>query len=214
MIKEKIEKYLLYFLILVYVSGAIGFIINPNFFTPFTPFTLLLTCLVFLIYQPIQNSKYLIAFFAIAIIGFILEAIGVKTKLIFGDYFYGNALGFKFLNVPIIIPINWAILINAGALVATIFSKGRHSVALISASLITFIDFLIEQNAKALDFWYFDRGIAGIHNYLAWFIISYSLSLIFYNQITIGEKKVAATILILQTFFFSFLLFTNFLKFT
>ena len=102
------KSYLLYFLILVYISGSIGFVVNPTFFSPFTPYTLLLSCFVFLIHSPLADKKFLIAFFSIAFLGFIIEVIGVKTGLIFGKYSYGNGLGFKLLDVPIIMdPINF-----------------------------------------------------------------------------------------------------------
>ena len=81
------KSYLLYFLILVYISGSIGFIVNPSFFSPFTPYTLLLTCFVFLIHSPLQFKKFIFAFFSIAILGFMIEVIGVKTGFIFGFKF-------------------------------------------------------------------------------------------------------------------------------
>ena len=71
--KESYKAYFLYFLILVYVSGSIGFVVNPIFFSPFTPYTLLFTCFVFLIHQPISDKRYISAFFYIAILGYIIE---------------------------------------------------------------------------------------------------------------------------------------------
>ena len=71
------KTYFLYFLILVYISGSIGFVVNPPFFSPFTPYTLLLTCFVFLIHSPLADKKFILAFFSIAFLGFIIEVIGV-----------------------------------------------------------------------------------------------------------------------------------------
>ena len=82
--KKKYKSYLLYFLILVYVSGSIGFVVNPSFFSPFTPYTLLFTCAVYLIHRPLANQKFIGAFLCIAFLGFIVEIIGVKTGVIFG----------------------------------------------------------------------------------------------------------------------------------
>ena len=166
--KEKYKSYLLYFLILVYVSGSIGFVVHPDFFSPFTPYTLLLTCFVFLIHSPLANKKFIVAFFSIAVLGFIIEVVGVKTGLIFGDYFYGNALGYKLLDVPLIISINWAILISAGIItVSRIFSE-KITVLGVTALLVTLIDLLIEQVAPKLDFWEFEGGKPSLHNYLGW----------------------------------------------
>lgn len=205
-----LKKYLLYFLMLVYLSGAIGFILKPNLFLIFTPYTLLLTCCVFLIYQPVTEKKYIFSFIIIAVIGFICEVIGVKTGLIFGDYYYGKVLGYQIAAVPIIISLNWALLINASSLVGAYFFKSKIKIAICSASLTTLIDILIEQLAPIFDFWHFKNGIVGLQNYFAWFIISLILSLIFFKNITTGNKKIAFIIIFLQLFFFGFIYLINF----
>jgi len=210
---EKIKKYLLYFLMLVYFSGAIGFLLNPSFFAPFTPVTLLLTSLVFLLYQPLKNKGFVAGFLAICAIGFITEAVGVYSGLIFGDYYYGSVLGTKILNVPIVISLNWALLVSCGILVsAYLFKTGIFS-ALFSATIITSIDLLMEQVCSALDFWYFRAGIAGIQNYIAWFIICFGASYFFQSFIIKGNKKIAAIILSLQIFFFGIIYIFKLLKF-
>jgi putative membrane protein len=42
----------------------------------------------------------------IAVAGFFIEAIGVNTGLIFGNYVYKTTLGWKFLETPLIIGVN------------------------------------------------------------------------------------------------------------
>jgi putative membrane protein len=46
----------------------------------------------------------------IAVAGFFIEAIGVNTGLIFGNYVYKTTLGWKFLETPLIIGVNWILL--------------------------------------------------------------------------------------------------------
>ena len=54
----------------------------------------------------------------------ISEILGVKFGIIFGDYEYGNALGYKIFEVPLLIGANWAILtISCSALSATLFDS-------------------------------------------------------------------------------------------
>ena len=166
--KESYKAYFLYFLILVYVSGSIGFVVNPTFFSPFTPYTLLFTCFVFLIHQPISDKKYISAFFSIAVLGFIIELIGIKTGLLFGNYSYGDGLGFKLLDVPLIISINWAMLICAGIVTVRKVFRNKFIVISVTALVVTFIDLIIEQVAHKLDFWQFEGGLPGLHNYLGW----------------------------------------------
>jgi putative membrane protein len=197
-----VKKYLLYFLILVYVSGAIGFLFNPGFFAPFTPLTLAFTCFVFLIHQPLNNLNYTLSFIGLAAVGFVAEVIGVKTGVVFGNYYYGNALGYKVLGVPLVISLNWGLLINIGVLVATYLSKKPLLIATLAAFIITGVDLLIEQVASQMDYWHFSNGIAGIQNYIGWFIISFFTSWLLKKHLVKGDKKIALVFLLLQLFFF------------
>tara|TARA_R110000851_G_scaffold321447_2_gene486892 strand:+ start:34 stop:660 length:627 start_codon:yes stop_codon:yes gene_type:complete len=203
--KKTYKSYFLYFLILVYISGSIGFVLNPSFFSPFTPFTLLLTCFVFLIHSPLADKKFIFAFFSIAFLGFIIEVVGVKTGLIFGKYSYGNGLGYKFLNVPLVISINWAMLIFAGIIVVSRIFANKITVLLVAALLVTLIDLIIEQVAPKLDFWQFEGGLPGLQNYLSWIGVAFFTSYFFYPTIIKGNRTVSLVILILQIIFFTFL---------
>lgn len=201
--KEKYKSYFLYFLILVYVSGSIGFVINPSFFSPFTPYTLVLTCIVFLIHSPIPTKKFIFAFFSIAFMGFIIEIIGVKTGLIFGKYSYGNGLGYKLFEVPLIISVNWALLICAGTIVVSRIFTNKIVVLSVAALLVTGIDLLIEQVAPKLDFWVFEGGFPGLHNYFGWIGVAFFTSYIFYPTLIKGNRAVSLLLLLLQILFFT-----------
>lgn len=202
--RNTFKKYLLGFLVLVYVCGTIGFYIHPDFFSPFTPYTLLLTAFVFLVYQPLKNRDFSLSFFALVLIGFFTEALGVKTAWIFGNYYYGETLGYKLIGVPLVISLNWAILISSGILVSSYLPIKRVFASVLSALLITGIDLLIEQVCSRMDFWYFDSGIAGLHNSIGWLIISFVGSYLFYPKIKVGNKTIALWVLLLQIFFFGF----------
>ncbi|MBC7412472.1 MAG: carotenoid biosynthesis protein [Bacteroidia bacterium] len=201
--KETYKSYFLYFLILVYISGSIGFVVFPNFFSPFTPFTLLLTCFVFLIHNTTVGKKFVISFLVIAFLGFIIEIIGVRTGLIFGNYTYGNGLGYKLFNVPIVISINWAMLICAGIITVSRFFESKITVLVLTALLVTLIDLLIEQVAPKLDFWQFKNGFPTIHNYLGWVGVVFFTAYFFYPTIIKGNRTVSLIILILQIIFFT-----------
>ena len=202
---KKIKKYLLYFLILVYVSGVIGVLVNPSFFLPFTPYTLILTSLVFLINQQLDKTRYLFGFLTITFAGFLLEVIGVKTGFIFGTYNYGNNLGYKVLSVPLVISLNWAVLISSGILIANKISDNAGVAALISAVSVTFIDGLIEPVASDMDLWYFTAGVAGFQNYFAWFAIAFTTSLLLKERLASRNVRIGYVVLGLQVIFFGVL---------
>lgn len=197
-----VQTYSIYFLALVYICGSIGMIYNPSFFIPFTPYSLLLTCFVFIINQPFKQLNFLRAFLSIAIIGYAIEVIGVKTGLIFGIYHYGNSLGFKYLDVPIIISLNWSLIVCAATIFAHKVSSNYLVIPLIAAAIGTSIDFIMEQVVFKLDFWYFKSGIAQTHNYIAWFLIIFISALVFKKHLSQLNYTSSLFVLILQLVFF------------
>jgi bisanhydrobacterioruberin hydratase len=203
---NSLKTYLFYFLILVYLSGSIGMFVAPGFFLPFTPFSLLLTSCVFLLFQDYKNVTYLSAFAAVALLGFLAEWMGIKTGRVFGHYYYGNTLGVKLSGVPLVIPLNWALLVNAGILISNKFTRSRLNTSLCSAALITLLDVSMEFCAARLDYWHFDGGLAGLQNYLAWFVVSFLASSIFYPLLKRGDARIAIWIILLQQIYFGTIL--------
>jgi uncharacterized membrane protein len=104
--------------------------------------------------------------------------------------------------VPLVISLNWGLLINIGVLVATYLSKKPLLIATLAAFIITGVDLLIEQVASQMDYWHFSNGIAGIQNYIGWFIISFFTSWLLQKHLVKGDKKNALVFLLLQLFFF------------
>jgi bisanhydrobacterioruberin hydratase len=203
------RKYLLYFLILMYLCGAIGFVLRPDFFMPFTPFTLLFTGVVFLVYQPLKNRGYGLWFALVALIGYLAEVIGVASGFVFGHYTYGASLGFKLMDVPLTISLNWALLTGAAIAVSASLVKKRWLIAALAAVMITAIDVLIEQVAPALDFWKFEGGMAGLHNYAGWLLVSFVASYAAAPSLKQGDSKISLLMLMLQIYFFGLIYMLN-----
>ena len=187
--------------------GFIGFLVNPGYFKSLSPLNLILSSGLILLMSSNFHWKFFGALIGIAIIGFTLEVIGVKTEVIFGSYRYGNALGIKILTVPLLIGINWAILIYA----TTQFWQIKNSVlnALFGAFLMVFLDFFIEQNAAKFDFWYWKNNVIPIQNYVAWFIISFLLNLVFQKNINKPSNQTAKAFYVIQILFFGLFYFLH-----
>ncbi len=153
------------------------------------------------------SLKFYGSLLLIALIGFSLEVLGVKTELIFGSYFYGHALGLKALSVPLLIGVNWAILLYSTAQ----FSRFKNKVlnALFGSFLMVFLDFFMEQNAARFDFWYWKNNIIPLQNYIAWFIISFILNIIFQNRINQKSNLTASAFYVIEIIFFASLFFKN-----
>ena len=100
--------------------------------------------------------------------GMITEILGVQRGWIFGDYKYGNALGYKILGVPMLIGVNWALLTIITAAIAQQFYENLFMRIVIGVCLMIFLDLLIEPIAPVLDFWAFEGGNAPLQNYIDW----------------------------------------------
>lgn len=207
---DLVKKYSLYFLILVYVSGSIGFVLRPAFFAPFTPFTLLFTCFVYLMHQPYSSSRFVLSYVSIALLGYLVEVLGVSTGIVFGQYKYGDGLGYSYWNVPLVISLNWALIVSSGICVSKKLFESKYIVLGFTALIATSVDFLIEQVAPKLDFWRFAGGMPGLHNYVGWAIVSFCCAYLFYPVLTKGKFYPAIVVLLLQIQFFGTIyLFNN-----
>ena len=136
----------------------------------------------------------------------ISEILGVNYGLIFGDYEYGNALGYRLFGVPLLIGANWAILtLSCSALSATLFNSIFVKI-IMGVFLMVMLDAVIEPIAPLLDFWEFNGGKAPLKNYLGWIMVSFPLNC-FYHILKIRVNGTFTHHLyILNILFFSILL--------
>ena len=215
--------------ILFHVIGLVGILVfNSSVIINATPLNLLLSAGL-LIYTQQEKKKDFYIFLIVTIItGFIVEVIGVNTSLLFGNYNYGNVLGFKWLEVPFIIGLNWFIIIYCcGISTNTLLNNLLTKVAITPAAPLTFLkatsvitdaatlavlfDILIEPVAIKLGFWHWNGdGSIPIYNYICWIIISLILITVFHLLKFNKQNKFAINLLIIQFMFF--LLLRTFLK--
>lgn len=143
-----------------------------------TPFTLLLTGSVTL-YSSLQkgNSKLIIWGIAVYIVTFSLEVIGVKTGYIFGSYYYGDVLGLKIFDVPLIIGFNWVVIILGAIGIASRIHKSSFQIALLTGTFAVLFDLMLEPVAINLGYWNWQQGFIPLQNYYAWFGIAFFASL-------------------------------------
>jgi putative membrane protein len=205
------ENYAIFFMYLIFFVGILGHSFNyvkPLMLT-LTPFTLFLMGMLVVILIRIDwgNNFYYwgsLTFF----ITLFLEIIGVKTGIIFGSYYYGSTLGFKVLDVPLIIGFNWVLVIS-GAYSISLRIAGNKWLKMFSTSaLAVLFDILLEPNAIALDYWQWKGGKIPVQNYAAWFLVAFVASFIALKFGINKPSKPAIHYFIVQSiFFFSFLIF-------
>ena len=138
--------------------------------------------------------------------GMITEILGVQWGWIFGDYQYGEALGYKIFGVPLLIGINWSLLTIITAAIAQQFYQNIFMRIIIGVGLMIFLDLLIEPIAPELDFWVFDGGEAPLQNYIGWAAVALFLQAVFhYFKISI-VGWFPHQLYLLQIIFFTLLL--------
>ena len=187
----------------IYLVGVIGHLIadlKPLFYW-LTPFNLVFTLAVFLGLNKLKLKDTLVLCL-IFLIGFFVEVTGVETGKLFGVYAYGETLGFKYLNVPLVIGLNWVLLNLAGYGVINKFIKNIWLKSILGSVIIVLLDVLIEPVAILLDYWSWQNTEIPLQNYAMWFLVSFVIQLIIIkSKININFKS-SILILGLQVLFF------------
>lgn len=171
-------------------------------FLSLTPLNLVMTTAVLLLFHRDWSATFVFSAFVVALTGFLVEVAGVHTGLIFGEYAYGAALGFKLFDVPLTIGLNWFLLVYA---VSAVLDRIRNTVvfALTGALLMTVLDVLIEPVAIRLDFWSWASKSVPLQNYIAWYALSFLLFLFFRRLNRTAGNRMAPVVLSVQYLFFT-----------
>lgn len=159
---------------LFHISGIIGISLGySDWFLPKTSLNLIVIFLVMLFSFKLLHPKNLIAFLIISFFGFSAEVLGVHYSWFFGEYVYGNNLGYQVLDVPVLIGVNWAVLSLTAYTIISKFIKNKWFKAAIASLLMLSLDFLMEFSAPRFDFWEFKNNTVPFHNYASWFMFAY-----------------------------------------
>ena len=189
------------------ISGIIGICIGyEDWFLGLTPLNLLIYMIIILWNE--QFSKWVCMAMLIPFgIGMITEYMGVNYGLIFGDYAYGNNLGYKVGGVPLMIGVNWAILTYSSAAISQRIHKNSWISAAIAAVLMTALDVIIEVSAPRFDFWEFTGGTVPLQNYIGWLATAFVALVLFQKVIKSLDYRLAMHVFIAIFVFFTTFLF-------
>ncbi len=193
--------------------------LTMDFFFPYIAVQLI-SCFVFLIYfQEHWNVNAVLFLFFTFCAGFTIQAIGVNTVSSinnifyggypFGPFEYGVALGPKIFNTPVLIGLNWLILIYSMGILLKNLPYSKVQKSLLGSLMLLLYDIVLEAMAKRNEMWYWRTKLdpssninpIPLQNYASWFLISFLLLLYFYNAKAKLRNPIAPAVFIIMFFF-------------
>ena len=194
---------------LFFAVGSVGHHVShiQPFMLRLTPGFLLMFGTVSLVPSIMKGNRRLLIWIAVAfIVTFVLEVVGVKTGRIFGAYRYGETLGLKLFEVPLVIGFNWVIVVLGMNSLLEIRLESRLLKAVIAATAAMLFDAVLEPVAMHFDYWTWESTKVPLQNYGAWWVIAFGTSLAFlYGGVRV-ENRITGAYVVVQTAFMASLL--------
>jgi uncharacterized membrane protein len=185
------------------VSAIVGISLGyQDWFISKTPLNLIITAALLIVNFPIDSLKKVVVVLLIFASSLFIEWVGVHFGFLFGVYEYGKNLGLKIDGVPLLIGVNWAVLILCTAAMADKWVKPILLKVTLGALLMVCMDFFIETSAPPFDFWIWASGAAPLRNYVAWFIVSLFLHYAYHRTKMKGDFTFSCHLYAAQLLFF------------
>lgn len=191
-----------YLIVSMYITGFLGLQLWAGLFEKLVPFNLILTTTLLLWAHQGWNRSFLIFSVITYLVGFIIEFLGVQTKVIFGEYSYGPTLGFALGETPLLMGLNWFLLIY---LTGSFFHQWKvHWLikVVLGAATMLLLDIFIEPVAIHHHFWSWATPEIPLQNYIVWFITSFFLLILFHQSKFNKKNPLTGVILLFQFLFF------------
>lgn len=195
---------LVVFIIVMHIAGFVGlqWPLTRAWFEVLIPFNLGMTALLLAYFHSDWSKPFIIFAIICFLTGFFVEVLGVKTKIIFGEYFYKTALGIKLLDVPLIIGLNWLILVYCCGIISHSISLNIWLKSALGAFLMVFLDYWIEPFAIKYNLWDWADHFVPLQNYLAWFGVGFCLIFFFHRSSFHKVNPLAWPVYFIQFLFF------------
>lgn len=164
------------------LAGVVQQAIGLTYVLKLTPIILATVTALMIIFWGIEPRKKVILSFIVIFIGILVETIGVKTGLLFGDYSYGLVLGFKLFGVPLAIGVTWLMVTMSAWQIATYDkSLNIYKSYTLAGLLIIMFDLVLEQFAITYGLWRWAGNTVPIYNYFSWLFVSLIIFYIYYK---------------------------------
>ncbi|MEO6404076.1 MAG: carotenoid biosynthesis protein [Ferruginibacter sp.] len=204
--------------ILFHVIGLTGMLFfDTSFFASVSWLNMLLMLGLIIYTQQKVTAGFIFFFITCYFVGIAVEIAGTSTGAFFGDYHYTSVLGYPVLKVPIIIGVNWFIVMYCASVsmymlsnnlqkeINSVSPRWLKATAIIcdTALLAVIFDWLMEPAAIKLGFWkWMGDGTVPVFNYVSWLVVSALLAVFFYFIPFQKQNKFAVNLLLIQAMFF------------
>ena len=204
LLKTNWSKLLLLILVIFYTVGTVGLLLpeRKEYFLSLSFFNLTLSFVILVLARKKNLFLFFIFLIICFIVGFSAELIGTRTGWLFGSYYYGNNLGYKIYGVPVVIGLNWGILIVTSASIANLFKFSNTVKVILSVLLMILLDYLMEPVAIKSDFWHWKNETIPIYNYISWGLIALPLQIIYFKFKIVETNIVFNALFIILSMFF------------
>lgn len=197
------------FILIYYVVGVAGFLIpaTRSLFEALISFSVLLNIFLVLLFHKPFDRTHLWVFLGVVAFTFSVEAVGTKTGLLFGSYFYGSSLGIKLFETPLLIGVNWLVLAYGATAIVRSVNALKRWVPFSASALMVLFDVFLEPVAIKTGMWSWAWNKVPLQNYLMWFVVGVIVVGIFELLNIKTIKPVAARLFWVQAVFFILLSF-------
>ncbi len=196
------------FLLFVFYSvGIIGISLSEfrNQIVALTPLNLLITAVLLIWGNGVYKSKLIYAVCITFFLGYAVEVLGVTSGILFGEYHYGQTLGWKLMDVPIIMGVNWLVLSFSSLGIIGRLTSNPYLKVIMASLIMVVLDVLIEPIAIKLDFWVWAEVNVPVQNYIMWFFSALIINSIVQLLVKKIHFRTSAFVFSAQTCFFIFL---------
>jgi len=188
----------------IYLVGLVGFMVPAlhELFVWLIPANIIFAFVVLLLGEEKFTPQKLLLFGICFVFGYVYELAGTKTGVIFGEYAYGEGLGWKVFDVPVLIGLNWFFMVYTSLAVATQIARKRLSQVVLAPAFMVLYDCFLEPFAVKTGMWQWADGIVPLQNYLAWYLGGLALCAVAVYGNFNTKNRFAVWLFVVQVAFF------------
>lgn len=192
------------FIWIFFTVGIIGMALpwTREIFIRLVPLTFIVCLVVLGLADQTRNPRLYWVSGIIFAAGWMVEAIGVNTGILFGEYGYSLNMGPALFGTPLVMGLSWLIMLYLTVTVVQGITMHPFYRTVLAAVLMVVFDFLLEPAAIWMKMWFWAGDKVPLLNYIMWFLVSLALASLFPLIRIRIRNRIAATLYVAQMVFF------------